>query len=59
VRHLQRVLVAVGQPTVVDGTLGYATQASLQAFQRMQGLPATGTLDAATVGALVLSRQGR
>lgn len=59
VRHLQRVLAAVGQPTVVDGTFGYPTQASLQAFQRMQALPDTGVLDKATVRALTMSRQSR
>jgi hypothetical protein len=57
VRHLQRVLAAVGQPTVVDGTFGFPTQASLQGFQRSQGLKATGRLDGTTLAALTRSRQ--
>ena len=59
VRHLQRVLAAVGQPTVVDGTFGYPTQASLRAFQRVQAVPDTGVLDPATVGVLTASRQAK
>ena len=57
VRYLQRALTAVGQPTVVDGTFAFPTQASLQAFQRAQGLQATGQLDEPTMSALVRTRQ--
>lgn len=45
---LQRVLGLLGQPVAVDGRLGPATKAAIAAVQRGFGLPATGTLDAAT-----------
>ncbi|HEX2039280.1 MAG TPA: peptidoglycan-binding domain-containing protein [Acidimicrobiales bacterium] len=57
VRYLQRVLAAVGQPTAVDGTFAFPTQASLEGFQRLQGLRATGRLDGPTVAALTRSWQ--
>jgi hypothetical protein len=58
VRYLQRVLGAVGQPTVVDGNLAFPTRASVQAFQRMQGLEPTGKLDGPTHARLTKSVQG-
>jgi len=57
VRYLQRVPAATGQPTVVTGHSPTPRRPSLQAFQRVQGLPDTGVLDAATMRALTRSRQ--
>ncbi len=45
---LQRVLNLLGQPVTPDGTLGPATKTAIANLQRSFGLPATGTLDAAT-----------
>lgn len=49
---LQRVLNVLGQPVVPDGKLGPNTRAAIAALQTGFGLPATGTLDAATVRAI-------
>ena len=43
-------------PGPLDGVLGYQTRAALRAFQQQQGLPMTGTLDAATRARLTLDR---
>lgn len=45
---LQRVLNLLGHPVTPDGQIGPATKAAIAAIQRQFGLPATGTLDAAT-----------
>ena len=45
---LQRVLNLLGQPVTPDGRLGPATKTAIANVQRTFGLPATGTLDAAT-----------
>ncbi|HKY76281.1 MAG TPA: peptidoglycan-binding domain-containing protein [Acidimicrobiia bacterium] len=45
---LQRVLNLLGQPVTPDGMLGPATKTAIANVQRSFGLPATGTLDAAT-----------
>jgi len=54
VMKLQQKLVAAGfAPTGgADGIFGPNTKAALEAFQRSNGLPATGSVDAATAGAL-------
>ena len=45
---------AVISPGSIDGAVGGQTRAALAAFQRRQGLPETGTLDAGTRSALNL-----
>jgi peptidoglycan hydrolase-like protein with peptidoglycan-binding domain len=45
---LQRVLNLLGHPVAPDGMLGPATKTAIASVQRAFGLPATGTLDAAT-----------
>ena len=45
---LQRVLNLLGHPVTPDGMLGPATKTAIANVQRAFGLPATGTLDAAT-----------
>ena len=53
VRMLQRALTASGHYTSsIDGLFGTRTQAAVRAFQRANGLPASGIVDAATWGAL-------
>lgn len=48
-RAAQRALRLLGhRDVVVDGTLGPKTAAALREYQRLAGLPVTGTLDAAT-----------
>jgi hypothetical protein len=52
VTALQRVLKGLGRPVAVDGAFGAGTKAALEDVQHQLGVPATGTLDSATVWAL-------
>ena len=54
VRTLQRKLIAAGiaVPGGADGIFGAGTATALEQFQTNNGLPATGTVDAATAAAL-------
>jgi peptidoglycan hydrolase-like protein with peptidoglycan-binding domain len=54
VRQLQQRLIDAGNRPAggADGVFGSATSAALAAFQTAKGLPATGTVDAATAAAL-------
>lgn len=53
-RALQEALARAGHdPGPLDGIRGRRTIAALRAFQRAQGLPATGLVDAATAHALL------
>jgi peptidoglycan hydrolase-like protein with peptidoglycan-binding domain len=55
VERFQAQLERAGHPLPrwgVDGRFGRETSAALRAFQRAQGLPATGTVDGATLAAL-------
>jgi peptidoglycan hydrolase-like protein with peptidoglycan-binding domain len=53
VGDIQRALVKAGfNPGPVDGVNGPKTAAALGAFQKANGLPASGTLDSKTQGAL-------
>lgn len=52
VADLQRELRALGEPIVVDGAYGPATELAVNHFQARHGLPVTGIVDAATRGAL-------
>lgn len=57
VEQLQRALNAQGHAAgSVDGRIGPATRAALQAFQSTQGLPADGYPDAQTLAALGIGR---
>jgi peptidoglycan hydrolase-like protein with peptidoglycan-binding domain len=58
IRQVQMVLVDKGFDVEVDGRLGPRTRQALIAFQRQQGLSATGTIDHQTVGALGVSVHG-
>ncbi|MBE3590073.1 MAG: cell wall hydrolase [Firmicutes bacterium] len=56
VRTLQGDLWQFGfNPGPADGYFGEQTRAALQAFQRSAGLPATGTLDAATFNKILVT----
>lgn len=52
VEQLQRALVENGADLEPDGKFGPLTRAAVEAFQRDQGLPATGVADARTQAAL-------
>ncbi|WP_437927341.1 peptidoglycan-binding domain-containing protein [Sorangium sp. So ce291] len=54
VRALQEALGAIGlgDPTKADGSFGPKTHAVIVAVQAAEGLPQTGTVDAATIAAL-------
>lgn len=52
VRDLQRMLTAVGFPLQADGVFGARTEASLRAFQRLNGLVVDGIHGPRTVAAL-------
>jgi hypothetical protein len=52
----QEHLVSAGQAVSIDGAFGAQTKAAVQRFQSAHGLPATGTLDAATWRALLRFR---
>jgi peptidoglycan hydrolase-like protein with peptidoglycan-binding domain len=56
VKALQQALIAAGVTVRggADGVYGNATAAAVSAFQQARGLPATGTVDAATATALGL-----
>jgi len=56
VLEAQLALIAQGlSPGSLDGVIGPQTRAALGAFQRKEDLPATGELDAATQGRLILA----
>lgn len=52
VTALQEQLKAAGETLDVDGDFGPGTEKALKGFQRSKGLPTSGVLDAATLGAL-------
>ena len=52
VGDLQRKLRALGEPTVVDGSFGPATELAVSHFQKAHGLPVTGMVDSATGAAI-------
>ena len=52
VGRVQTALNANGATLTADGTFGQLTLAAVKAFQTAKGLPATGTVDAATATAL-------
>ena len=52
VRLVQELLCLHDCKVVVDGTFGAATEAAVLAFQDGAGLPATGTVDQATIDTL-------
>ncbi len=52
VTALQEKLKAAGQTLGVDGDFGPGTEKALKLFQSSKGLPTSGVLDAATLGAL-------
>lgn len=54
--YLQRVLTGLGHPTPVDGAVGPATTSAIAELQRREGLMPSGTLDPATVDALLKPR---
>ncbi len=49
---LQQKLIALGYAVTADGSFGPGTKAAVIQFQQTHGLPATGTVDAATWAAL-------
>ena len=49
---LQQKLIALGYAVTADGSFGPGTKAAVIQFQTTRGLPATGTVDAATWAAL-------
>lgn len=51
----ERLKIAGFDPGPVDGMLDARTQAALRQYQRQQGLPVTGALDAATRKALAIT----
>ena len=57
VKALQQALVRVGIGVKygVDSNFGSATEASVKAFQRLNGLPMTGVVDRATAAGLGLA----
>ena len=56
VLEAQIALVRLGiSPGSIDGVLGSQTRSALMAFQKKQGLPLTGALDAGTKAALVIA----
>ena len=54
VKSMQQKLIAAGIAVHggADGIFGPSTKAALESFQKAKGLPVTGTVDAATAGAL-------
>lgn len=52
VTRVQKTLYDLGYEMVVDGDFGPGTEAAVKKFQGEHGLPATGTVDAITEGAL-------
>jgi peptidoglycan hydrolase-like protein with peptidoglycan-binding domain len=56
VRAVQAELTSSGLPTEVDGIFGPITQGNVRAFQRRNGLSATGRVNAATWNALARAR---
>jgi peptidoglycan hydrolase-like protein with peptidoglycan-binding domain len=54
VMSMQQKLIAAGHTPRggADGIFGPATKTALEAFQKAKGIPVTGTVDAATAGAL-------
>lgn len=57
--QLQEALVAVGLTTTVDGDYGPGTAAAVRRFQESARLPATGVVDAVTLGALNRALEAR
>jgi len=58
VRSAQEALNAHGyNPGAADGVMGPGTESAVRDYQRAQGLPVTGTLDAATLSSLGVARQ--
>ena len=58
VREAQRTLGELGyRPGPVDGVVGRRTQSALAAYQRSEGIPVTGYLDAETLVRLDIHRR--
>lgn len=61
-RQAQLRLIDLGYPVGpagADGIAGRRTQAAVRAFQKYRGIPATGVLDAATLGLLFPAKDGK
>jgi peptidoglycan hydrolase-like protein with peptidoglycan-binding domain len=60
VQRIQQLLIKAGINVVggADGVFGPQTRGSVSAFQRLHGIPQTGTVDAATDAALVKAAGG-
>jgi peptidoglycan hydrolase-like protein with peptidoglycan-binding domain len=58
VREAQRTLGELGyRPGPIDGVVGRRTQSALAAYQRSEGIPVTGHLDAETLVRLDIHRR--
>ena len=58
VREAQRTLGELGyRPGPIDGVVGRRTQSALAAYQRSEGIPVTGYLDAETLVRLDIHRR--